>query len=411
MAAATPAERLVVVGAGMAAARLARELGERCPDRYAVTLLGAEAHPPYDRIGLSSLLAGERAADRLGLLSATELARLDLRLGETVAGIDRDARTVRLAGGRTLPYDRLVLATGSQAFRLPLPGGDLTGVLTFRDLADCERLVAATGAAVVIGGGLLGLEASYGLRRRGLDVTVLHLMPWLMERQLDREAGAVLRSRIEAMGVRVLLGASTETILGDEDGRVRALRLKDGREIPTGLVVMAVGVRPETSLARAAGLECGRAVLVDDTLATSDPRVSAIGECAEHRSLVYGLVQPAYEQAAVLARRLAGEDAHYQGSVTYTSLKVSGVPVFSAGEVADEAPGESLLLRDLRLGIYKRLLLRNDRLVGAVLVGEVTDGAWYAELIRAGTDVAAMRDLLAFGRAFAEPAPSLDLAA
>ncbi|HEX8375840.1 MAG TPA: FAD-dependent oxidoreductase, partial [Geminicoccaceae bacterium] len=248
----------------------------------------------------------------------------------------------------------------------------------------------------------------------GLDVTLLHLAPWLMERQLDREAGAVLRARIEGLGIRVLLEASTDRILGD--GRARALRLKDGREIPAGLVVMAVGVRPETALARGAGLECGRGILVDDTLTTSDQDIAAIGECAEHRSLVYGLVLPAYEQAEVLARRLAGDTgAHYEGSVTYTSLKVSGVPVFSAGEVADEAPGEALLFRDPRHGIYKRLLLRDDRLVGAVLVGEVSDGSWYADLIRAGRDVAPMRGLIAFGRAFAEPAldgaGALDLAA
>jgi nitrite reductase (NADH) large subunit len=241
-------------------------------------------------------------------------------------------------------------------------------------------------------------------------------MPWLMDRQLDREAGAVLKERIEGLGIRVLLEASTDAIVGDDDGRVDRVRLKDGRELPAGLVVMAVGVRPETTLARSAGLECGRGIMVDDTLATSDPRISAIGECAEHRSLVYGLVLPAYEQAEVLARRLAGEDdAAYEGSVTYTSLKVSGVPVFSAGEVADEAPGEALLFRDLGHGIYKRLLLRDDRLVGAVLVGEVTDGAWYADLIRAGRDVAATRGLLAFGRALAEPAggaaPPLGLAA
>lgn len=414
MPAAIPAapERLVVVGAGMAAARLVREVEARCPGRFALTLIGAERHAPYDRMALSSLLAGERAADKLALMLADDLERLDVRLGTPVAAVDRDARTVRLADDTEVLYDRLVLATGSQAVRLPLPGGDLPGVLTFRDLADVEKLSAAQGPAVVIGGGLLGLEAAYGLRRRGLEVTLIHLMPWLMERQLDRAAGAVLKERIEGIGIRVLLEASTAAITGD--GRVDAVRLVDGRELPAGLVAMAVGVRPETALARAAGLACNRGILVDDALATSDPRISAIGECAEHRGQVYGLVGPAYEHAEALARHLTGgpEPAlGYAGSTVFTSLKVSGVPVFSAGEVADEAPGEPLVFRDVGRGVYKRLLLRDGRLAGAVLVGDVADGAWYAELIREGRDILSMRSLLAFGRAFAEPSTDLGMAA
>lgn len=402
-------ERLVVVGAGMAAARLLRELRARCPDRWRVTLVGAEPQALYDRIQLSAVLADERQRGRLDLLGPDELPGTELRLGTAAVAIHRAKRVVDLADGSRLPYDRLVIATGSTPIRLPVPGGDLPGVAVFRDLADVDRLRMARGRAVVIGGGLLGLEAAYGLGRRGLEVTLVHLMPWLMERQLDRAGGALLRQRIEALGIEVLLGAETEEVLSS--GRVAGLRLKDGRELPADLVVMAVGVRPEVSLARTAGLACGRGVRVDDGLATSDPCIFALGECAEHRGLTYGLVRPAYEQAQVLARRLAGEEASYAGSVVFTSLKVGGVPVWSGGEVADDAPGEALTLRDGRHGHYRRLLIRDGRLKGAVLVGDVADGAWYAELIGEGTDVGPIRDRVAFGRAFVEAAPALGLAA
>jgi nitrite reductase (NADH) large subunit len=402
-------ERLLVVGAGMGAARLVREIGTRCPGRFALTLVGDEPQAPYDRIQLSAVLAGERARDRLPLLQAGELEGVELRLGTAAVAIHREERMVELADGSTLPYDRLVLATGSEAVRLPLPGAALDRVVTFRDLADVDRLLAASGRAVVIGGGLLGLEAAYGLRRRGLGVTLVHLMPWLMERQLDRAAGALLRQRVEALGIEVRLGTQTEAILGTE--RVEAVRLAGGHEVPADLVVMAVGIRPVTALARAAGLACGRGVEVDDGLQTSDPRIFALGECAEHRGVGYGLVSPAYEQAEILARRLAGEDAAYLGSLVFTSLKVSGVPVWSGGEIADEAEGEPLVLRDTGRGLYRKLLLRDGRLVGAVLVGDVADGAWYAELMRAGSDVGLIRDRIAFGRAFAEAGPRLGLAA
>jgi nitrite reductase (NADH) large subunit len=402
-------QRLVVVGAGMAAARLARELRGRCPDRWRVTLVGAEPQAPYDRIQLSAVLAGERQRGRLALLDADELAGVELRLGTAAVAIDRADQVLDLADGSRLPYDRLVIATGSTPVRLPVPGSGLPGVAVFRDLADVDRLAAAQGRAVVIGGGLLGLEAAYGLRRRGLEVTLVHLMPWLMERQLNRDAGALLRQRIEALGIEVLLGAETEAVLGCD--RVAGLRLKDGRELSADLVVMAVGIRPEVSLALAAGLACGRGVQVDDGLTTSDPRISALGECAEHRGLTYGLVWPAYEQAHVLARRLAGEEASYPGSLAFTSLKVGGVPVWSGGEVADDAPSEALTLRDGRHGHYRRLLIHDGRLKGAVLVGDIADGAWYAELIGQGTDVGPIRDRVAFGRAFVEAPPMLGLAA
>jgi nitrite reductase (NADH) large subunit len=397
-------ERLVVVGAGMAAARLVREVLDHAPGRFAVELVGSEASPPYDRIQLSAVLAGERRADGLSLLDPDLLARhgVRLRLGMTATGIDRAARRVAFADGTSLPYDRLVLATGSQPIRLPLPGADLPGVLTFRDLADVERLAGSAGRAVVIGGGLLGLEAANGLLRRGLDVTVVHLMPWLMERQLDREAGALLRRQLERRGLRFALPADSAAITGSE--RVEGLRLKDGTEIPADVLVMAVGIRPECSLARAAGLACGRGVKVDDGLGTSDPSIFAVGECAEHRGIGYGLVAPLYEQAAVLARRLAGDGtAAYAGSTVATSLKVSGVELHSAGEFGDDAKGERLLFRDPARGVYRKLVLRDGRLAGAVLLGDAADGAWYADLIRRGADVEPFRGRLIFGRALCEP--------
>ena len=410
--------RVLVVGAGPAGTRCALRVAARLSGA-AVTLVGAEPALPYDRVALSRYVAGELEQEALITHSLADLASngVTYRAGTTVVSLDLASRRAVTASGKALDYDRCVLATGSRAVRLPFPGADLPGVVPWRDLAESRAMLRAAregGPAVVIGGGLLGLEAAAGLAARGMKVTVLHAVGWPMERQLDTEAGALLAERLRGRGLKLVMPAATEAIEGTD--RVEAVRLADGTRIPARLVVMAVGVRPETRLARSAGLECGRGIMVDDTLATSDSRISAIGECAEHRSLVYGLVLPAYEQAEVLARRLAGEDdAAYEGSVTYTSLKVSGVPVFSAGEVADEAPGEALLFRDLGHGIYKRLLLRDDRLVGAVLVGEVTDGAWYADLIRAGRDVAATRGLLAFGRALAEPAggavPPLGLAA
>lgn len=405
-------ERLVVLGAGMAAARFVRELLTAAPDRFAVTLVGAEAQAPYDRVQLSAVLAGERDTGTLGLLDTDALDRHDvrLRLGTSAEALDRPARRVLLGDGSTLAYDRLVLATGSRSIRLRLPGADLPGVLTFRDLVDVERLMAASGRAVVIGGGLLGLEAANGLAKRGLDVTVVHLMPWLMERQLDREAALVLQRQLERPGIRFVLGAQSEAIVGN--GHVEALRLKDGRELPAELVVMAVGIQPETTLARAAGLDCGRGVRIDDGLGTSDPRISAIGECAEHRGVTYGLVAPLYEQAAILARRLAGDqDVTYQGSTVATSLKISGVELYSAGSFADDGPGQRILFRDPALGVYRKLQVQDGRLAGAILVGNAADGAWYAELIRDGTEVEPFRDGLIFGRRFCEPEPALREAA
>jgi nitrite reductase (NADH) large subunit len=307
---------------------------------------------------------------------------------------------VVLADGRRLPFAHLVLATGSNPIRLPLPGMALPGVHTFRDLGDVQALLAAAHVAgtraVVIGGGLLGLEAAAGLAGAGVDTTLVHLMDRLMERQLDAPAASLLRQAVEARGVRVELGAASDAVMGAD--RVEGLRLKDGRTLPADLLVVACGVAPNCDLARAAGLAVGRGVQVDDTLATSDPAISAIGECCEHRGATYGLVAPAYAQAEVLARRLAGEDARYAGSVVSTNLKVSGVHVFSAGDVGGGPGAEDVVLFDRRLGLYRRLVIRDGVLAGAVMFGDTADGKYYLQLISDRTPIAPLRAELAFGR-------------
>ncbi len=387
----------------MAALKLVEEIVALCPIRYDIALAGKEPRPPYNRVLLSSLLAGEAREADIELRPASWYAEhgVGLVCGTPVVELKPAAREVVLASGARLGYDRLVLATGSNAIRLPIQGGQLPGVATFRDLADVEvlRAVAPGGGAVVIGGGLLGIEAAYGLARRGLDVTLLHLMPRLMERQLDAPAAALLKMAIEKLGIDVILEAQTEAIEGD--GRAERVLLKDGRTFPAGLIVMATGVRPETALAQSGGIEIGRGITVDDKLETNWPSVYAIGECAEHRGLCYGLVEPAYQQAKVLARYLAGLPGRYDGSLLATNLKVSGVPVFSMGDF-DGTGAESIVLEDQEAATYRKLVVRNNRLTGAVLVGDTTDALWYRELMGTGVQIAPIRDRLVFGRALAE---------
>lgn len=399
---------LVIVGQGMAAAKLCEELTRRAPGRFDITAIGAEPHAPYNRVLLSEVLAGHMSAEETRLKPADwwEQNAIRMRTGTRVDAIDREAKTLALSDGATLAYDHLVLATGSNPVRLPLPGIDLPGVHAFRDLADVDALLAAARTpglrAVVIGGGLLGLEAAAGLAGAGVDTTLVHLMDRLMERQLDHGAAALLKAAVEARGVTVRLEAASAAITGDT--HATGLALKDGSVIPADLVVVACGVTPNAALARAAGLEVKRGVLVDDTLTTSDPAIHALGECCEHRGLVYGLVAPAYEQAAVLARRLAGEAASYGGSIVSTNLKVSGVHVFSAGDVTGGEGTSDILLTDRRAGLYRRLILRGDTLAGAVLFGDTADGLYFLDLIAQQTSITALRPQLAFGRAAAQAA-------
>ena len=402
-------ERLVIVGMGMAAARLVDELTTRALGRYSIAVIGAEPRRAYNRVLLSSLLAGEVDEKDIELKPASWWRERGVTtvFGRRVERIDREASRVILDDGAYVAYDRLVLATGSDAIRLPLPGADLPGVLTFRDLADIERIrgrMKMGARAVVIGGGLLGLEAAYGLAKAGVQTSVVHLMDRLMERQLDAEAGALLRDAMQARGIGVHLEAQTKAIVGD--GKAEAVELGDGTRLPADLVIMSVGVRPQCDLARAAGLDVGRGVVVDDRMTTSDPRIHALGECAQHRGVAYGLVEPAYEQARALAGAPAGVASSYEGSVIATNLKVYGVAVFSAGDFAGGAGTQSIVLRDRGLKTYRKLVLSREngvsRLVGCVLYGDAQDGLWYFELIKSGAPVDAFRDVLAFGRGLSE---------
>jgi nitrite reductase (NADH) large subunit len=399
-------EPLVIIGNGMAAARLCEELVQRALGRYAIAVVGKEPRLAYNRVLLSSVLAGEVAANDLTVKPADWWRKHGVTLcyGTAATAVDTAARMVALEDGTTLPFAKLVFSTGSRAIRLPLPGADLGGVMTFRDLADTESLVNAArrgSRAVVIGGGLLGIEAAYGLAKAGVDVTLVHLMDRLMERQLDACAAALLKRAIEAKGIKVELEAATAKLVGGE-GRVEAVELKDARVLPADTVVIAVGIAPNVEIARTANLTVNRGIVVDDTLATSDPNVFAVGECAEHRGTCYGLVEPANDQARVLAERLAGRNVTYTGSVNATNLKVSGVHVFSAGDFLGAAGTEAITLADSGLGTYRKLVIKDECLVGAVLYGDTADARWHLELLRSGASIEAIRQDLVFGRAFVE---------
>jgi nitrite reductase (NADH) large subunit len=396
--------KLVVIGNGMAAGRVLDELFDRTADRYEVTLFGSEPRVNYDRIMLSPVLAGEKSFEDIIIHDNDWYAEhaVALHMGETVVAIDRGAKTVKTDRGCIIHYDKLVLATGSTPIMIPVHGADLPGVLTFRDLDDVDtmlRQASSGGNAVVIGGGLLGLEAAAGLKARGMAVTVIHLMPTLMERQLDPSAGYLLRKAIERRGIEILTSANTQVILGET--KVEGVKLDDGRIVPADIVVMAVGIRPNARLAKDAGLVVARGIKVDDAMRTSDADIYAVGECVEHRGQCYGLVAPLYEMAKVLAAQLAGDDsASYAGSVTSTKLKVAGIDLFSAGDFSEGDESDEIVLRDPSRGIYKRIVLRDKQIVGAVLYGDTGDGPWLFDLLKKRTDIGAMRDTLIYGQIF-----------
>lgn len=400
-------QKLVVVGNGMAGIRTVEELLALAPDLYDITVFGAEPHTNYNRILLSPVLTGERTLQDIVLNDEAWYARHGIRLlrNRKVTQVDRLRRIVRTDDGTEAPYDRLLLATGSNPFILPVPGNDLDGVVAFRDIGDVNRMIEASSRyrhAVVIGGGLLGLEAASGLAARGMEVSVVHLGEALLDRQLDTQASAMLRHSLEARGLTFLLGRQTQAILAGDEGRVRALRFADGQEIAADLVVMAVGVRPNTELAASCGLHVDRGVVVTDTLQTYDPRIYAVGECVSHRGTAYGLVAPLFEQAKVAANHLALHGiGRYEGSVVSAKLKVTGIDLFSAGDFAGGAQTESITVADALDGIYKKLVIRGDKLVGACLYGDTADGAWYMRLIRDGQDVGGLRDQLMAGESAA----------
>lgn len=407
--------RLVVIGNGMAGMRTVEELLQLAPEMYDITVFGAEPHGNYNRILLSPMLAGEKKLADIILHPREWYAEKGITLyaGDPVVGVHRAKRVVRSLRGLEVPYDRLLLATGSRPFMLPVPGKDLPGVISFRDIQDVDAMLEAARQhrkAVVIGGGLLGLEAANGLLRQGMEVTVVHVLDSLMERQLDKPAAALLKASLEQRGLNFLMNADTAEIVGgvipsavsnEEHPHVTGVRFKDGSRIAADLVVMAVGIQPNIELAQKLGLRCNRGVLVNDTLQTFDPRIYAVGECVQHRDATYGLVAPLWDQARVCATHLAQlGHSRYSGSITATKLKVTGIDLFSAGDFIGGEGSEDLVYKDSRRGVYKRLVVKGGKLIGAVLYGDVKDGNWYFELIKQGTDVSAVRDRLVFGQAF-----------
>jgi len=400
--------KLVMIGNGMAGVRSLEELLKIAPELYEITVFGAEPHPNYNRILLSPVLAGEQKLEDIVLNDWAwyQDNGITLHAGWTVTEVDRVKRVVHAKNtkGETLSadYDRLILATGSNPFILPVPGKDLKGVLAYRDIADTEAMIDAAAKykhAVVIGGGLLGLEAANGLMKRGMTVSVVHVMPWLMERQLDDVAGKMLQKSLEDRGMQFLIGAQTQELVGGADGRVKSVKFKDGSEVPADLVVMAVGIRPNTALAESMKLHVNRGIVVSDTLqTTTDARIYAVGECAAHRGIAYGLVAPLFEQGKVLANHLAQFGiGRYTGSLTSTKLKVTGIDLFSAGDFMGGENTEEIVMSDPAGGVYKKLVIRDDKLVGACLYGDTVDGSWYFKLLRDGRSVGDIRDRLMFG--------------
>ncbi|HWH85032.1 MAG TPA: nitrite reductase large subunit NirB [Burkholderiaceae bacterium] len=402
--------KLVMVGNGMAGVRTLEELLKIAPDLYEITVFGAEPHPNYNRILLSPVLAGEQTLDEIVLNPLSWYAEhgITLHLGKKVVDVSRSKRIVTADDGTEAPYDRLLIATGSNPFILPVPGKDLAGVIAYRDIADTNAMIDTARThkhAVVIGGGLLGLEAANGLMLRGMQVTVVHIMPWLMERQLDDVAARMLQKSLEDRGLKFMIGAQTQALVGDQDGgkagRVVAVQFKDGTEIPADLVVMAAGIRPNVELAEKIGLHCNRGIVVNDTMqTTTDARIYAIGECAAHRGIAYGLVAPLFEQAKVCATHL-GEFGigRYLGSQTSTKLKVTGIDLFSAGDFMGGEGSEEIVLSDPYGSIYKKLVVRDDILVGACLYGDTADGSWYFDMVREKKNIAEIREQLMFGQA------------
>jgi nitrite reductase (NADH) large subunit len=400
----TKKQKLVIIGNGMAPGRMLEHLFEKAPDAYDVTIFNAEPRVNYDRIMLSPVLSGEKSFEDIIIHGDGWYIEHGVVLykGHKVVGIDRQAKTVTSEHGEIAEYDKLVIATGSAPFIIPVPGHDLPGVLTYRDLDDVDAMLLAAqsrGKAVVIGGGLLGLEAAAGLKERGMDVTVIHLMPNLMERQLDPAAGYLLERAFEERGIKVITSASTKCITGDK--RVESIQLEDGTVIPASLVVMAVGIRPNGALAKEAGLSVNRGIVVSDSMQTSDPDIFAVGECAEINGNVYGLVAPLYQMAEVAAGHLAnGGGKNFVETSTATKLKVTGIDLYSVGDFAEADDREEIVLRDANAGIYKRLVLKDDKIIGVVLYGDTGDGAWYYDMLKKGSDVSELRETLIFGQAY-----------
>lgn len=396
-------EKLVLIGNGMAGVRTLEELLKVAPELYDITVFGAEPYGNYNRIMLSPVLAGDKTIDEIMLNDEQWYVdnNITLHKGKEIVDIDRSARKVIASDGTEESYDRLLIATGSNPFIIPVPGHELDGVIGFRDIHDVDRMLESSKKnkhAVVIGGGLLGLEAANGLMQQGMKVTVLHLMDTLMERQLDSVAGNMLRTSLKERGLEILMQASTKEIKGN--GRVESVLLEDGSEIAAELVVMAVGIRPNIALAEKVGIHCERGIVVNDTMQTFDPKIYAVGECVQHRGEVYGLVAPLFEMGKVCANHLAQMGiGRYEGSMTSTKLKVTGIDLFSAGDFTGDEDSEELVFQDASRGVYRKLVVKDNKLVGAVMYGDTIDGTWYLDLMRDETDITDFREKILFGQA------------
>ena len=402
--------KLVVVGNGMAGMRTVEELLKIAPELYDITVFGDEPHPNYNRIMLSPVLANEQTIDDIILHTLDWYAENNITLytGERVTHINRKEKFVETTNGLTASYDRLLIATGSKPFLLPIPGAELAGVIGYRDIEDTNQMIAAAKQykhAIVIGGGLLGLEAANGLKVRGMNVTVVHRNAWLLERQLDQQAANMLQQSLEKKGIQFELEANTQKMIGDTDGRVTGIQLDSGKTLKADLVVMAVGIRPNFHLGESAGLTCERGIVVDDHLQTSDSDIYAVGECVNHRGVNYGLVAPLYEMANVCASHLAQlGDISYQGSVTSTKLKVTGIDLFSAGNFMGTDASEEILLHDTISDVYKKIVIEDDKIIGSCLYGDTADGAWYFQLLKEHTNIQGIRNHLMFGKTSIEQA-------
>ena len=396
--------KLVVIGNGMAGMRTVEELLKIAPNVYDITVFGDEPYPNYNRIMLSPVLANEQTIDDIILNTREWYAENNIALytSSRINKIDRKNRIVYTDDGTSAEYDRLLIATGSKPFMPPISGIELDGVLGYRDIKDTNDMIAASKKykkAVVIGGGLLGLEAANGLKIQGMDVTVVHKNDWLLERQLDKTAGQMLQKNLEAKGLKFLLKKNTEQVIGNELGRVKAVRFIDGQEVEADLLVVSIGIRPNFSLAESAGIYCNKGIVVNDTMQTYDPRIYAVGECVAHRGITYGLVAPLFEMAKVCANHLANYGiGQYKGSVTSTKLKVTGIDLFSAGDFSGGDDTEEIVLHDAVGGVYKKLVIKNDKIIGSVLFGDTADGAWYFQMLRDGKAIHEIRDHLMFGQ-------------
>lgn len=410
-------QKLVVIGNGMAGMKAVEEILSTAPDKYAITVFGAEPYGNYNRIMLSPVLCGEKSIDDIMINDRQWYSDNHITLhagpGKEVVNIDRASKTVISKDGTPAHYDRLLIATGSNPFILPIPGSDLDGVVAFRDVFDVNKMLEYSQIkkhAIVLGGGLLGLEAANGLVQRGMQVTVVHSNAVLLNRQLDSTAGFLLQQALEQRGVHFKMPAKTEVLLGNQDGHIYAVRFADGSELPCDLFVMAIGVRPNIALAQTAGIHCDRGIIVSDTLQTYDPSIYAVGECIQHRGDTFGLVAPLFEQAKVCANHLCGHGvAEYKTLASATKLKVTGINLFSLGQFNQDEDCEVIQFSDPSAGIYKKLVIKNKQIIGLVLYGATADGVWYQSLLEQRSNIDAMRELLIFGQAYFQPKPAADI--